>query len=135
MAWEQDLFTIPGAQAATDLSTKQFYCVKKNSTDYRFALCAVDGEIFDGVLQDKPDTAGDACEVRALGVTKVIAGEALTAGDLWGTDSSGKAKKIEPTQTGADIRDYFAGRVLVGASANEYAVVTIGFPTGIVPND
>lgn len=135
MAWEQNLFTIPGALAGADLSTKQFYCVKKNTTANQFALCAVDGEIFDGVLQDKPDGSGEACEVRAAGVTKVIAGETLTAGDLWGTDSSGKAKKIEPTQTGADIRDYFAGRVLVGASANEYAIVTIGVLSGIVPND
>ena len=129
MAWEKDLFTIPGAEAAADLSANLYFCVKKDTTANRFALCDTDGEPFDGVLQNKPDTTGLAASVRAAGVTKLEAGEALAAGDYWGTDSAGKAKKIEDTVTGADVGDYVAGRILVGAASGELAIGTIGLMT------
>jgi len=129
MAWDKNVFTVPGALAAADLSSNQFYCVYKNTTNNQYALCATDGMVFDGVLQNKPAAAGDAAEVMCLGVTKVIAAETLTAGDLWGVGSAGTAKIVEATNTGADTGDYVAGRVIEGAAATEYAVVTIGFPT------
>lgn len=129
MARELPLFNIPGALAAADLSSNQFYCVKKNTTDNQFALCDTDGEVFDGVLQNKPSAAGDAADVMALGVTKLEAGETLAAGDLWGTDASGTGKVIEGTVTGADVGDYVAGRVLEGAASGELATVTVGMLT------
>lgn len=129
MAYELDLFTIPGALAAADLSAKQFYCVKKNTTAGQYALCTVDGEPVAGVLQNKPSAAGAAAEVRAAGVTKVLAAETLTAGDFWGTDSAGKAKVVEATVTGADVGDYVCGHVIEGCAAGEYATVTIGLQT------
>lgn len=130
MAFENITFMITGALAAADLSAKQFYCVKQNTTDNQVALCTVDGEYFDGVLQNKPDAANEPAEVAAQGIVKVIAAETLTAGDTWGTDNAGKAKKVEATATGADVGDYIAGRVLVGAGAGELATVTIGMGTG-----
>ncbi len=130
MAWEKALFTLPGALAAADLSAKQFYCVKQNSTNNQVALCTVDGERFTGVLQNKPSAANDPAEVMCSGVTKVLAAETLTAGDTWGTDNAGKAKKVEATATGADVGDFIAGEVLEGAGAGELATVTIGMNTG-----
>ncbi len=129
MAFEKDLFTIPAALAAADLSAKQFFIVKKNTTNNQFALCDTDGEVFDGVLQNKPDAAGKAAEVRALGITKITAGEALTAGDRWGTASTGKAKIIETTNAGADVGDYVGGVVIEGAASGALATVTVGIVT------
>lgn len=128
MAYEREIFDIGALTAAADLSAKQYFCVKKNATDNQVALCDADGEVFLGILQDKPDS-GIAAKVRCMGVSKVTAGEALTAGDFWGTDSSGKAKKIEGTVTGADVGDYVMGVVLEGAASGALATVSVGVPT------
>lgn len=131
MATEQMGFDVGSMVAAADLSAKQYYCVKKNTTNNQVALCAVDGEVVTGVLQNKPGS-GIAANVRMSGITKIECGETLAAGDLWGTDSSGKAKKVERTVTGADVGDYFGGEVIEGADAGELATVSIGFVTGFV---
>lgn len=130
MAWEKDVFTVPGLLGNGDMSSDQFKCVKLDTTtDLYVDLCDTDGEVVIGVLQNKPSAAAAAAEVRALGVTKVVAAETLTRGMFWGTGTAGTAKQIEATATGADTGDYIAGMVLEGAAAGEYATVTIGFPT------
>lgn len=131
MATESPLFCIGWLTAAASLTTKQFYCVKKNSTDNQVALCDTDGEVVMGILQNKPGS-GIAADVMAAGVSKLEAGETLTAGDLWGTDTNGKGKKVERSVTGADVGDYFGGEVLEGADSGELATVTVGFVTGFV---
>lgn len=131
MAWEQWDIGLGQLVASADLSTKQFYCVKAHTVNNQFALCDTDGEVVLGVLQDKP-TSGLAGNIMTVGVTKVIVGEALTAGDKWGTDGVGKAKKTEMTLTGADVGDYFGGVVLEGAAVGELATVTIGMQSGLV---
>lgn len=125
MAWDSPDFKCPGLTAAADLSTKQFYCVRKNATAKEVALCSTEGETVFGVLYNKP-TSGEAAEVVLSGVAKVLVGTALTSGDFWGTDSAGKAIPISVGQTGQDIGQYAAGQVIVGAAAGEYATVTIG---------
>jgi hypothetical protein len=132
MAFEAPLFMIPGQVAAADLSAKQYYCVKANGTNNQVALCDADGEIFLGVLQNKP-ASGVAASVMAAGVTKVVTAEALTAGDYWGTGSAGTAKKVDKTATGADLGDFAAGQVLQGAGSGEIASVTIGLLSFVVP--
>lgn len=126
MARMNNIFTVPGMMADADLSAKQFFCVKMSTTDNKVSLCTTQGETIFGVLQNKPNADGVAAEVMSLGITKVEAGETLTAGDLWGTDANGKAAKIEGTNTGADLADYAAGIVIEGAASGELASVTIG---------
>lgn len=130
MAWELPSFCVGNLVSDADYRTtsKQFYCMKVDTTNNQFTICDTDGEVVFGVLQDKP-LSGESGDIMTLGVTKVVAAESLTAGDHWGTDSNGKAKKIEETVTGADVGDYAAGQVLQGASSGEYATVTVGFPT------
>lgn len=128
MATELQIFNVPGLTAAASLAAKQFYCVKKNTSDNQVAICDTDGEVFLGVLQNDP-ASGKEATVMALGVTKVIADETLTAGDLWKTSSDGQAAIAEGTVTGADVGDYVAGVVLVGAAAGALATVTIGVPS------
>jgi len=129
MARENNIFTVPGLMANADLSTKQFHCVKMTAVDNKVGLCSADGEVFLGVLQNKPNADGVAAEVRALGISKVVADEALTAGDHWGVSSDGQAKKVEVTNTGADLEDFVMGVVIEGAPAGALATVTVGFPT------
>lgn len=129
MARENNIFTIPGLMASADLSANQFHCVKMTSTNNKVGLCDAQGEPFIGVLQNKPSADGDAAEVMALGITKIVAGENLTAGDQWGTDGDGHAVKIEDSNTGADTRDYVAGTVIEGAASGALATVTIGLAT------
>lgn len=124
MAWENGM-RIPAALAAADQSTKQFYLVKKNTTDNQFAVCDTDGEIAQGILQNKPSAAGDAAEIIYFGVSKVSADETLSPGDYFGASADGQAKIVESTNTGADVGDYILGYVLEGAAAGEVATVMI----------
>lgn len=128
MAFEGAQIRIPAALAAADLSSNQFYFVKKNTTNGQFALAATDGEIVVGVLQDKPSAAGAAACICAWGVTKIEAGGTLTAGDYVGTDSSGRAVKKNHTATGADVGDYICGYVIEGAASGEKATIMFGAP-------
>jgi len=131
MARETQGFALTGMVAAAALTTRQFYPAKVTAAN-TVNICTVDGEIFDGVLQDAP-ASGAAANVMASGITKVVAGEALAAGDMWGVDSTGRAKKVEATVTGADVGDFFGGRVLeAAAAAGELATVTIGLVNGLV---
>lgn len=127
MAWEQKGFCNGTLAANASMASNQFKCVKPSSNNV-FKLCDTDGEIFLGVLQDNPGS-GEAGQIMMMGITKVVAAETLTAGNTWGTGASATAKLIEGTRTGADIGDFAAGLVLVGASANELATVTVGLHT------
>lgn len=128
MAYQHPLFQPAGLKAAADLSAKQFYFVVKNTTNQEVALASVDGEIVMGVLQNDP-TTGQGAEVMSVGITKVTADEALTAGDYVGTSADGQAKIVETTNTGADVGDYVVGQVIEGAAAGALASVMIGVQT------
>lgn len=75
--------------AASDLSTKQYYFVKLNSNGN--IELAGNGDWAYGVLLNKPAAAGRAGTVAIAGVTKVVAGAAIAAGTDIGIDSSGRA--------------------------------------------
>jgi hypothetical protein len=132
MAIELSAVKLTGLVAGADISANQFYLVKMSTTDDQIALCDTDGEVILGILGNKPDALNKPAEVMSIGQGKVECGEALAAGDLWGTDSAGKAKKIEKTVTGADTGDYVAGVVTKGAGSGEIAEVTIGMATFVV---
>lgn len=129
MAYEGILLAVPGLTADGDLSDKQYYCVKMSTTNQEVSLCDTDGEVVLGILQNKPNAAGVPANVASIGVSRIVANESLTAGDFWGTSSTGKATKVEDTNTGADTTDYAAGVVVKGAGSGALATVTVGFPT------
>ncbi|KKL13385.1 hypothetical protein LCGC14_2526300 [marine sediment metagenome] len=128
MAYEGVQTAIPGATAAGNLSTKQYYCVVKNTTDRQYAVATADGEVIDGILQNKPNAANVPANIAMAGVSRVVADETLTAGNLWGTSADGQAKIIESSNTGADVGDFVMGRVIEGAASGALATVTIGAP-------
>jgi|SRR6056297_1937512 len=80
MAVELPLFKLPGKVASADLSSYQ-YCFVSLDADGEVEL-ATDGDVVIGVLQNKPDAAGEPCEIVVAGLTKVkIGATGFDAGD------------------------------------------------------
>ena len=138
MAWELNGFSPAGLKAAASLASNQYYGVKITAAN-QVNVVAVDGEPGIGVLQNDP-ASGEAADVMMMGITKVLVGTTLpsteTIGGVvqmqaWGFDANGKAKPVSRSSTGADLGDFIMGFVIQGASAGEYATVTVGLMTGI----
>lgn len=87
MAWELPVLDL-SLEAGADLSAKQFYLVKLDSSGRVVLAGAAERAI--GVLQNKP-LAGEAAQVRVLGVSKVISGYSFGVGTVLASDSAGKA--------------------------------------------
>lgn len=140
MAYEIPLFDLGTLVAAADLSTKHNYVVDIDNTG-KIALCSSAGQSVVGVLENKPG-AGEIAEVGIHGVRRVIAGGAVTKGDLLKTDASGRAvtaqKAYTNTSDAGAAQDALAGshvfaRALEGASgAGEYIAVLM-LHLGAVP--
>lgn len=101
-----------GWTASTDLSTKQFYFVSLNSSKQ----VAVSGSNVHsvGILQDKPNAAGRAAQVRYGGISKVQCGGTFAAGDLLASDSNGKAVKYTAATVSAGTPEPLAGSIVLG---------------------
>jgi hypothetical protein len=74
--------------AAVDLSANQFYIVKITAAR-QVNLTAAVGDVAYGILQNKP-TLGQAADVGILGVTKAVAGAAISAAARLTSDTSGR---------------------------------------------
>lgn len=76
-------------EAGEDLTGQQFRFVKVDTAGK--VVRAGNNELAIGVLQNKPDS-GQAASVRCGGISKIVAGGVITAGDRVGSDSQGRAK-------------------------------------------
>lgn len=72
---------------AADYSTKQYFCVKVNSSGLA-ELCGA-GQNALGIIQGKP-SSGETAEIMVIGESKAIYGATVAAGDNLMTDSSGR---------------------------------------------
>jgi len=123
--------TIPGfktgiCSAAADLSAKQFHAVKITAA-FAVNLTSVAGESTFGVLQNTP-TSGQAAEVMHTGVTKVVAGAAISAGADVMAGADGRV--ITAATAGSKI----IGRALEAAvNANEIVSVYLNAGAGNIP--
>lgn len=99
--------------AAADLSAKQFYFVKID-TSGKAALCAAATDKPIGVLQNTPK-ADEEAVITVVGGTKVVASASLDEGILIGTTSAGKAGAKTP---GTDTTNYVVGTVILAAGAD-----------------
>lgn len=110
--------------------TGQYLIVKQNParTNNTVVHCNSVKDRPRGIAQGNP-AAGDALGVMAQGVSKVVAGGVLSAGDAFGTDSSGRAVRKNETNTGANYGDYVLGEVVEGATAlGQLATVILASP-------
>lgn len=123
MAIEIPVFNLGFMEAAADLSTKQFYCVKATA-DKTINIATAAGENVLGVLQNKPAAAGEVADIMCLGVTKLLVGTGdLAAGATWESAADGTGITAATGKAGM-------GTVLIGAVAGKLATVTVGFATG-----
>lgn len=99
-------------QAAADLSTNQFCFVALNSSS-QIAVAGANVECV-GVLQDKPNAAGVAGQVRCFGISKVQAGGTFAAGDKIASNASGKAVKYTAASVSAGTPEPLAGSLVQG---------------------
>jgi hypothetical protein len=117
--------------AAADLSAKQYLAMKVDNTG-SIAVAGA-GEFTVGVLQDKPSAATRIGQVRVAGITKMVAGGVVTAGDLVAPDAAGKAKTAvkasSNTSDAGAASDPLAGSNVLGvaldAAANAGELITV----------
>jgi len=92
--------------ASADLSTHQYKFVDVNASGQ--AALAGAGTRCCGVLQNKP-TSGNVAEINHDGISKVVAGAAVTAGNEVMSDASGRAVTATATNQGLGIALQSAG--------------------------
>ena len=107
-------FEIPGfslsVEASADLSAFQHHFVEVDSNG-QLTVSNSAGESVFGVLQNNPNAEGRAGNVMKDGVSKVVAGAAITVGALVQTNASGRAIT-------AASADFVVGRALDAVGAD-----------------
>lgn len=108
MATDMQLVSDVTFEAAADLSAKQFHFVKLTAAN-TVNVCSGATDIPCGILQNKPSAAGRPAVVRMLGLSKLSADAALSAGALIGTSADGQGDAKTP---GTDTTEYVVGIAL-----------------------
>ena len=125
--------------AGADLSAKQFYAVKLDSNGA--AVLAGDGEDAVGILQNKP-ASGQAANVRIVGISKFVAGGAISLPNRVTSDANGKAKaavagRTNTSDAGAStdplIGSFVLGRLLEASGAANQVVSVLIEKSGAIP--
>lgn len=104
-----------GIPASADLSSYQYYFCE--ITTGALTVCNAAGDFAVGVLQNKPTAAGREADVVIFGPTKLVAGEAITAGNLITTSNAGKAMVCTPIGA-VEANSAILGRALEDASGD-----------------
>lgn len=100
-------------EAGGNLSTKQYYAVKMNSSE-QIILASDANDRMIGVLQDAPAAAGRTCEVATAGIVKAVGGALIAAnsavevgaGGKFVTLTTGPIAGIAVTACGADAEQF-----------------------------
>lgn len=106
-------------KAGGDLSTKQFYFVKLNSSG-EVVICAGATDVPIGVLQNAP-ASGETAEVMIYGISKVVSDGTVAVGALVGTSGDGQA---DSKTAGTDTSEYVVGRHLGPAAGAAADIIT-----------
>lgn len=141
MALKENVGGCISLPASADLSTKQFYLVKLNSSG-QIAVCGA-GELAIGVLYTEPNAAGVVASVQTLTgrKTKGIAGGVIAAGDVLKSDANGKlvvaSKAVVNTSDAGGASDPVIGSNAVGialeAGVDGQIIAFLAYPLGAVP--
>ncbi len=113
-------------EAAADLSAKQFLFMQID-TDGEVDIAAGQGQVCDGVLQNKPSAQGQAASIMQTGISKVKAGETIGDGILCTTGADGRCEI-------ALMGDIVLGKTLeAGADGEIIAVLLYGGGSHVLP--
>lgn len=108
---------VPGARGSLSPNGGKQYHFVDITGPHQCGLAAAGAEAI-GVLQNKPQYAGEAATVAIGGISLVVAGGVLEAGDKVSANADGKG--IKTTSTNAVL-----GRVILGAGDGELAAVLL----------
>jgi len=89
MSFDQGNFNDFSLPAAADLSAKQYRFITIDSSGN--AAVSTRGALSCGVLQDNPAAATRAARIRPSGLSKVVTGGSVTAGQALVADANGAA--------------------------------------------
>lgn len=118
------LNTYPACEAGSSLAALQYHIVRfSGARQVNLAIAPLSSGIA-GVLQNKPGL-GEFASVAYGGVSKVIAGGAITANDLIMTSTSGRAIVVTSGTAPANI---VIGRALEAAGADGDIIKAFLFP-------
>lgn len=136
MAWEYPILQAPGGIAGADFSgggtthglnsTGQFLFVKLSADD-TYVPCSSVTDLPVGISQTNPKS-GDALAVMVIGISKVVLGGTVVAGDEVGTDANGNAVVKAATATGANFGQFVRAVALEGGSAGQVVPVLLTGP-------
>lgn len=119
MAYDIPVLDVSKPTGTHVLSTNQFYFVVDDGSG-NVELNSVQGKACLGVLQNDP-AAGEVATVRVYGVSKVVAGGAITFGQLVESNATGEAIPVvdttASTTTGALTGGFCMGIALDSAAA------------------
>jgi hypothetical protein len=111
--------------AGADLSAKQYYAVKLDSTEGQVVVCAATTDIPIGILQNAPASGSEAI-VAFAGVTKVNGDSALVVGNQIGTAADGQ---LAVYVAGTDTTKRIIGSVIAATGvAGEYGTAIVNCP-------
>jgi len=108
---------VPGMPGSADPNSgKQYYFVKVTG-EHQAGLVAVAANPSIGVMQNKPQVLGEAAAICIGGISLVVAGAVLAAGDPVAAGADGRGIKWT---TGTQV-----GTVIQGAGVGQLAVVLV----------
>lgn len=136
MAWESPIQMMPGQKAGADFSgggttagynlTGQYLFTKMSGDSTQVPVSNVT-DIAIGVAQDHPKSGG-ALAVMYAGITKVVAGGTLVAGQECGPNASGAAVARDELFSGASYGMCIRGIVIEGAASGALATIMLTDP-------
>lgn len=91
---------VPGLPGSAVPNGGMQYRLVKTTGTHQVGLCTAAGDNVWGVLQNKPQGPGHAATVAYQGVTNVVAGAAISAGNFLVSDAQGRAV---PSGTGGTV--------------------------------
>lgn len=113
MAIESYLTLDTTRKAGADLSTKQYFYVKLDSSG-NVVLCSGATDKPYGILQDKPNASGVGCVVGRAGISKMSMAAGNTQGNVGGTDANGQ---FAAYVFGTDTTKYICAEVVEDSDA------------------
>jgi hypothetical protein len=117
MSTDQGSYSDFTLSAAADLSAKQYRFITVDSSGN--AAVSTRGQLSCGVLQDNPAAATRAARIRPQGITKVVLGGSVTAGQAIVSDANGAAVNASSADNN------FMGIALTGGSSGEIVTMLL----------
>lgn len=120
-ATESDVFTT-SFEVASDLSLKQFHLAKFTVVNGRVDFATAVADVPAGVIQDNnASVIGNATAIRMLGLSEVVAGGVVAAGDRITTDAQGRGVKAAPA-VGVNNAIWGVAKTSAGAAGERFSM-------------